>query len=54
MIFFESQAEDILENKFESKFNYLKKKFHLIFQKDIYSTYPTKAKNRIFIVGIKI
>ena len=53
MIFFESQAEDILLNKFEPKLNYLKEKFEIILQKEIQSTYPIKVPKRIFVIGIK-
>jgi hypothetical protein len=53
MIFFESQGEDILFNKFELKLNYLKEKFNIILQKEIQSTYPTNCPKRIFIIGIK-
>lgn len=53
MIFFESQAEDIMLNKFDKKFNILKEKFNIIFKKEIGSTYPTNIKNRVFLIGVK-
>ena len=53
LIFFESQAEDILLNKFGPKLDYLKEKFEILLEKNIESTYPIKVPKRVFIIGRK-
>lgn len=53
VMFFESQAEDIIANKWEHKFNYIKEIFIIIFRKAIISTYPSNAPKREFLICVK-
>ncbi len=49
-LFFESQASDILEGTWNSKYKILKKNFKIIKEKKIFSDYPVNARERIFLI----
>jgi len=53
LLFFEFQAEDIMFDKWQKKFDYIKEKFIITFQKDLGSNYPYNVKSRKFLIGIK-
>lgn len=53
LLFFESQAEDILMGKWNRKYEIIKTKFDIIFEKNIVSVYPVNAPARCFLIGRK-
>ena len=50
LLFFESQASDLVEGTWDEKFEVIKDNFTILSQKNIVSEYPLHAPKRVFLV----